>query len=553
MVDNDNGNVTCFAIVSNIPPHYHSCDLRNYFSQFIESKGFDCFHFRHRPETKIKTTPSSSCQDIKKGKCTTCCLVKLSAENLKKLLKMYNGKHWTGNDDEVMSQICYISKVKPPTGIARSGDPKFTTRGQQKVIPADREIVTDSDFQNLPEFHPPNMMPNGNVGTPTMVFLDFIKQCRLPPSIIKKLGLTFPKTLSTKQYGRVAFDYGEDHLEKGGMQTDHNDFCTASGNQIVTTTVSDSNIIHHISDKNNSFDKKVIVSETQLNQTDNSKQHDQEPVQSEKKKLKSWRDEEAKKRMELHIEENMIENQSESEEDNDSCEEWERHEALYDDVSNQERNKERLFEEKIELKWEKGGSGLVFYTDAQYWQKEDGDFDEQTADDWDVDMGAYYEKGAADKDALDFLAMRQEKRRRDGIEPTDRITAGIAVKKHKQTSSKGHDDVNIGKFEIHTKGVGRKILEQQGWTEGQGLGHSVRGISDALDSDGQNPRDKKGLGYHGEKLDRKPRTTQHKVIISTIYDNPCETDKNETLLRSNAPYHLKYRDNVKFTKSGMLD
>lgn len=45
---------------------------------------------------------------------------------------------------------------------------------------------------------------------------------------------------------------------------------------------------------------------------------------------------------------------------------------MYDDVSNQERNKERLFEEEIELKWEKGGSGLVFYTDAQYWQALEG-------------------------------------------------------------------------------------------------------------------------------------------------------------------------------------
>lgn len=58
--------------------------------------------------------------------------------------------------------------------------------------------------------------------------------------------------------------------------------------------------------------------------------------------------------------------------DNDSCEEWERHEAMSDDPSNQERNKERLFEEEIELKWEKGGSGLVFYTDAQYWQEQEG-------------------------------------------------------------------------------------------------------------------------------------------------------------------------------------
>ncbi|KAK6326004.1 hypothetical protein J4Q44_G00016480 [Coregonus suidteri] len=46
----------------------------------------------------------------------------------------------------------------------------------------------------------------------------------------------------------------------------------------------------------------------------------------------------------------------------------------------------------IELKGEKGGSGLVFYTDAQYWQEEEGDFDEQTADVWDVDMSVYYDK-----------------------------------------------------------------------------------------------------------------------------------------------------------------
>ena len=58
--------------------------------------------------------------------------------------------------------------------------------------------------------------------------------------------------------------------------------------------------------------------------------------------------------------------------DDDSCEEWERHEALHDDPDNQERNEERLFENEIELKWEKGGSGLVFYTDAQHWKEQEG-------------------------------------------------------------------------------------------------------------------------------------------------------------------------------------
>ena len=67
---------------------------------------------------------------------------------------------------------------------------------------------------------------------------------------------------------------------------------------------------------------------------------------------------------------------------------------MHNDVTSQDRTKERLFEEEIELKWEKGGSGLVFYTDAAFWkQQEEADFDEETADDWDVDMEIYENPG----------------------------------------------------------------------------------------------------------------------------------------------------------------
>lgn len=41
-----------YAVVGNIPRRYHSCDLRNFFSRIIETDGFDCFHFRHRPEAR---------------------------------------------------------------------------------------------------------------------------------------------------------------------------------------------------------------------------------------------------------------------------------------------------------------------------------------------------------------------------------------------------------------------------------------------------------------------------------------------------------------------
>lgn len=47
---------------------------------------------------------------------------------------------------------------------------------------------------------------------------------------------------------------------------------------------------------------------------------------------------------------------------------------------------EPLFEDKIELIWDKGdASGLVYYTDAAYWDAKQGDFDERTVDDWDVE------------------------------------------------------------------------------------------------------------------------------------------------------------------------
>lgn len=213
--------------------------------------------------------------------------------------------------------------------------------------------------------------------------------------------------------------------------------------------------------------------------------------------------------------------------DDDRGEEWERHVALHEDVTGQERTSERLFEEEIELKWEKGGSGLVFYTDAQFWQEEEGDFDEQTADDWDVDMSVYYDTDGGDKDARDSVQMRLERRLRDGQE------AGSVIRHQ------------VGTFERHTKGIGRKVLERQGWAEGQGLGSQCSGVPDALDNDGQHPRCKRGLGYHGEKLQpfgqpKRPRGTGL-GLISTIYDEPLPQDQGELLLRRQPPTSMKFR------------
>ena len=66
--------------------------------------------------------------------------------------------------------------------------------------------------------------------------------------------------------------------------------------------------------------------------------------------------------------------------DDDTCEEWERHEALHDDVTRQERNDKWLFESEMKVTWDKGSSGLVFYTDAAYWKELEGGKCEESCD-----------------------------------------------------------------------------------------------------------------------------------------------------------------------------
>ena len=118
-----------YALIGNIPSNYHSSDLRNYFSQFIESGGFVCFHFRHRPEVRdaagsvsqrasnqlrsdtCTCSHSNSDKVERKGK-SMCCVVKVLPEKLDDLLKMYHRKHWLDSKGNSIACRCFISRIK---------------------------------------------------------------------------------------------------------------------------------------------------------------------------------------------------------------------------------------------------------------------------------------------------------------------------------------------------------------------------------------------------------------------------------------------------------
>ncbi|XP_056448864.1 G patch domain-containing protein 3 [Gadus chalcogrammus] len=513
-----------FFAVSNIPAIFRSADLRNYFSQFIESGGFQCFHYRHRPEvlwgsegppdphvargsedlpeppvpdTRLESGPpepsindpgSQSPENTenssvsKKSVKSCCCIVSVFSKHADRFVKMFGGNLWIDSTGSWLSGRCVIKRVKVSLETDVDSFP-YKTKHEQRHRVSLSDRFTQGDLKGLPELNPPSLMQNGNVGTTVKVFLQLIQACRLPPRLIRKLGLTFPKTSSNRRYGNVPFEYYNTYT----VEASEDSIFTAAGHEIAGPSG-----VNRTTAKLRQPRGHTETKETEIHQDDEEDEEDE---------------------------------LSNVDDDDDRCEEWERHEALHEDVTSQERSKERLFEEEIELKWEKGGSGLVFYTDAQYWQEEEGDFDEQTTDNWDVDMSVYYDKDGGDMDARDFVRMRYDKRMRDGLE-----------------NRSGHTQP-IGSFERFTKGFGRRVMEKQGWKDGEGLGTSRPGIPDALESDGQHPNCKRGFGYHGEKLTlntgKKPRINYH---ISTVYDEPKDVDKPEPLLRRLPTTNIKYRE-----------
>ncbi|XP_074539909.1 G patch domain-containing protein 3 [Halichoeres trimaculatus] len=495
-----------YFAICNIPAAFRSAQLRNYFCQFIESGGFHCFHYRHRPEVLRESEGSSNteCRDEEEGGskapeidqdteetskkkeqrgATCCCVVSVHAKDSDRFVRMYSGNHWIDSKGNWLSKRCVIKRVKVSQD-KDDGSFPYKTKHEQRHRVSLEECFTEADLRSLSELNPPALMQNGNVGTPIKVFLQLIQSCRLPPRLIRKLGLTFPKTSSNRRYGNVPFKYQNAFILPATEET----VLTATGHEI-------------------SGPGRLAAPLSQRRQKHNT----------DTRELDKHREEEEE-------EEEEEDAQSNADDDDDCCEEWERHEALHEDVTSQERSKERLYEEEIELKWEKGGSGLVFYTDAQYWQEEEGDFDEQTADDWDVDMSVYYDKDGGDMDARDYVRMRYEKRLREGLE--DRS---------------GHSQ-SIGSFERFTKGFGRRLMEKQGWKDGEGLGHSQVGIPEALENEGQHPNCKRGFGYHGEKLVTHPvKKAKKDFHISTVFDKPKTIDEGDTLLRRQPNTSLKYR------------
>ncbi|KAK3886460.1 hypothetical protein Pcinc_009338 [Petrolisthes cinctipes] len=487
--------------------------------------GFKGLHMKENPHSKKINSSFSQNYEIKdtqdiamklvsspESDTRTCCVVDIKNEYRDGFINKYHKKHWLNKAGEILIPKCFILEVHFNSTESKDKDGKYRTRKEYNA-----QSLTANSALHLIEFQPPPVMPQGNVGTPTRHFKELIRLCQLPGTVIRKLGLEFPRSKGKKRFSQVPFNYGTRVVKRDASLEDESIAFTASGHLI--------------------------------------------PSSAEFKKPRKKSSSRTKK-PQLELEEER--------EDGAEVEEWERYETFHEDVTSQDRIKERRFEEELEVTWEKGGSGLVFYTDAQFWREQQGDFDEQTADEWDVDMSVYYQQGAGDKDALDSVAMLESNKLRNGKLTQSAFSTGGSSnqptrKKNDKPSGSGGkkqrkigpaDPPAVGQFEEHTRGVGRRLMEAQGWQEGQGLGRSSAGMPYALDNDGQHPRDKKGFGYHGVKLqgwgvtrpeDKQKREQQQQPhLISTVFDKP---DPPPPHLRTAEPTTISRRpQSIQFTR-----
>ncbi|CAH8479686.1 unnamed protein product [Heterobilharzia americana] len=367
---------------------------------------------------------------------------------------------------------------------------------------------TVEEFNHLPEFRPLSWMPRGNVGTPTQHFFNLVKECKLQSSIISKLHLDFAIRAKIRKYGAVPFIY-DDSSVNSAQPNSSPDLQTDRPNCNVTR--------RSVSIKHNPSFKDTFGHISSVDFDDG---------------------------------------------DDDIPEEWDRFEALHDDPYNLDRgNKAQLkYESKVELVWEKGGSGLVFHTDQRTWEKLDPlrkeeIFDEPSSFDWDIDMQPYEAPTAigsgptpngftgAERDTAELIDINREKESMDVQDLAYNVYAAFSN-------------------EVITKGYGGRILERMGWTPGTALSvkssHSkvTSGLIDPITCEGSlPPKVRTGLGYYGPRILRNsckkmlnPGSTfinkeqkLKSVYIRSVFDSPQTVARRSglglfpSLLRRNDP------------------
>lgn len=161
-----------YVLIGNIPEKLRSADLRAFFSQFIESQGFICFHYRHRPENKLFSSvhpittestenndnnterqSSSESQDSKgldrnankvKHSETKCCVTIMEKGKFPNFMRCYRRRIWTDKEGNYLNSRIFISAIK--INDLNVADPVDINNSNQTW----KNRLTTDDFVKLP-------------------------------------------------------------------------------------------------------------------------------------------------------------------------------------------------------------------------------------------------------------------------------------------------------------------------------------------------------------------------------------------------------------------
>ena len=324
-----------YVYIGNIPQAMHSSDLRNFFKDFTEKNAFECFHFRHRPETNAISGTNLKLE-IKR---TCCCIVKVKTKFKSSFIDKYNKKEWYNRRGEFLNSF---ANVKLLNVIQNKSDPiKYKSKSEVRSnTHEEEENINFEELKSLIELNPPNnVMPHGNVGTPTKYFLKLISECKMPSSVLKKLDIEFPSTFKRNTfYSSVPMDYctiqSGSNLNKGKSGYAFDRHRNTSHRQTQITKEADNS-----GDTSKTLGNCDVKREVNLNDSTEDYVNGKTDIRVSGK-------------TDISSEGNC--GAEESEKEDCDAEDWERYESLHDNVDNQDRPKERMFEEDIELKWEKG-------------------------------------------------------------------------------------------------------------------------------------------------------------------------------------------------------
>jgi hypothetical protein len=243
----------------------------------------------------------------------------------------------------------------------------------------------------------------GNIGTPTKTLLGLIRACRLPTAAVKTLGLAFIHRRSTREYGAVPYDYPQPVIPQvvDDGKCEDNDAISA-GEQTTARSSAPSVRV--------AFIVPLLYNCLAVTWLIHTQKRWNQSLHTSRLKMQRSVGDVAAKPLESGLGYDV------GHDPDSDAEGWDIHTATHAEDDDKfkfrthttERevrcgeaiqhcgwsphvcvgvlSQEYLFDEEVEQIWDKGdASGLVMYTDGVYWDKQRGDFDERTADDFDVD------------------------------------------------------------------------------------------------------------------------------------------------------------------------